>query len=126
MCGTGKSARAGKARDALGDQAEALGVAALVAFFAAREQHLHAEADAQHRLGQLRHQLVEPERAQAAHRIGGRADTGQDHPPCRAQLGGIGRQVRRRAEPLERIAQRRDVGAAVVDDRDVAHQRFLK
>ncbi len=40
---------------------------------------------------------------------------------CATQLIRVGRQLRRNTEPVEREAQRGDVGAAVGDDRDVGH-----
>ena len=112
-----------EARHALGNHAEAFGVVAVVAFLAACEQQLHAEADAEHGLGELRDQVDEVECTQAGHGVGRRADARQDHASRGAQFGRVGGQVRRGPEPFQREPQRRDVGAAVVDDGDVAHGR---
>ena len=55
--------------------------------------------------GALAHDLVEAERAQAAHRLGERADAGHDEPVGRAQLvvvGGLQRSASRRARTPSR------------------------
>ena len=68
---------------------------ALVALLAAVKEELHAEADPEHRLGQLRDEVDELQRTQASHGVRRRAHARQDHSLGRTQLGGVGRQVRR-------------------------------
>ena len=83
------------------------------------EQQLHAEADAEHRLRQLRQR---PRRGRLRCRrcmaSRGGADAGQDD--TRGARGSRSASVvtsRARAEPLQRELQRGEVGAAAVDDR---------
>ena len=78
-----------------GQQAEPGGALVLVG---ALEQQLHAEADAEHRHAARRRarasDLVEAERAQAAHRLRERADAGHDDAVGRADLVVVGGDAR--------------------------------
>ena len=107
----------GEPRDARRDDAET----GRVAFLAGLEQQLHAETDAEHGLAQRADHVDEAERPQACHGVRGRTDPRQDHARCAKQGVGVPRELRTRAETVERESQRGDVGTAVVDDGDLGH-----
>ena len=89
----------------------------------ALEQQLHAEADARARgtpaAARSRDQLVEPERAQAAHRLREGADAGDDDARGRRDAASWSPVIDRLgADVRERLLDRAAVAHPVVDDRD--------
>ena len=94
-----------------GQQAQAGDVAFLRAFI----QQLHAQADAQQRHRQRAQGFHQALRVQPAHRLGRGTHAGQDHPVGRLQAGGIGHHLRLHAQPLQRVADRAEVGATGID-----------
>ena len=106
-----------EAAHAAGQQAETRDVA----FLGRLEQQLHADADAEQRLAQAADRVDEARATQARHAIGSRADAGQDDMRCGAQRLRVRGEIRVDAESLDRVTQRRNVGAAAVDDRQPYH-----
>src|SRR4029079_10103072 len=86
----------------------------------AREQELHAEADAEHGPRERRHDLGEARGGEPRHSRGRRADPGPDHRPRSAHPLGIFGHGRIHAEPLEREAERREIRPARANYDDVA------
>jgi hypothetical protein len=80
------------------------------------KQELHPQANPQHRLRELRQQGGYPRVTQALHGIRRGADTWKNNSPGRGDLSRIRGHMRTRAKSLERELQRRQVGAATVDD----------
>src|SRR6185369_4719314 len=111
-----------EAHDLAGDQAETGSAAQRIAFLAAVEQHLHANADAEQRLGRRRlaDRVLEAGSAQLAHAVGHRALPRQDDALGGGDGLGVGRDddVERLAVP-RRLA--RDVGDGLGDRAEVAH-----
>ena len=97
--------------DRAGDYAQAVDII----FFGSLGQQLHAQADAEHRLFECANNVDQPPIAQSLHGVGGRADTGQDHPVGPLDLGSVGRQGSGTSQPLAGIEQGRDIRATTVD-----------
>ena len=92
-----------KPRDLTADQPESVGRLELVG---ALEQHLHAQADAEHGNafgGAGTDKLGEPERVQAPHRLRKRSDSGHDQAVAVAQYVGIAGHRHLCADVLERL-----------------------
>ncbi len=110
--------RVGEPRDAARDDPEAVDAGRLVT---AVEQHLHSHADTEERttIGRRGTRLgFEPAVAQRPHARAEVADARQHHRVGRADLLGIGREVRVGTEVLERLLRRAQVPDPVIDDRD--------
>ena len=117
MCGTGRPSRSAKRRTRPGKQAETRDVAFLGRF----EQQLHADADAEQRLPQLR--IVSTSPALSSRAMQSAAAPTPGRITCVAARTRRASVVRSDvdAEPLDREAQGRDVGTAAVDDRQPHH-----
>ena len=89
--------------------------------FGALEQQLHAQADAHQRHLQPLQRFHQALRMQALHAGTGGADAGQDHPLRTGQAVRIAHQPHRRAQSLQCVAHRTEVGATGIDQRNVAH-----
>src|SRR5690606_20690601 len=81
-------------------------------------EQLHAQADAHQRHLQPAQRFHQALLAQAAHAFRRRAHPGQDHPLRTIQACGIAHHLRLHAQPLERLADRPQGGAASLDDDD--------
>ncbi len=95
-----------------GQDAEAFGRA----FLRSSKQQLHAEADSQHGLRELRQEDCNRAAAQPLHRILRRADPRQHHARRGFDDSRVGADLSPGAESLECKLQRGEVGAAAVND----------
>ncbi len=120
MCGTG---RPGCGRQARAPSPASTPRQARGAFLRMLEQQLHAQADAQQRLLQLRNQLDRGPLPRSRAMASAAAPTpGSSTRGAAAITRRIAADLAARAEPLERELQRGEIGAAAVDDGHIARR----
>ena len=103
--------------DLAGDQPQALRAAVLQPRF---KKKLHPQTDAQQRCagrGAGAERLEQPLFLQAAHRVGKRADAGQDQPVRRFECFGGSADPIRHAQTVERVADRMEIAHRIIDNR---------
>jgi hypothetical protein len=118
-------ARAHQRQGAGDGRCRAAGQAFNITLFRTFKQQLHAKTDAHQRRLQLAQRLYQPLRMQAPHALGRSTHTRQDYPLKAGEIRWLAHHLHVNLQPLQCIAHRAQVGAAGINQTDLAHKAPL-